>query len=28
VTLIDVRPDNRKRLVSELSDRIQALNPS
>jgi len=23
VTLIDVRPDNRERLVSELSDRIQ-----
>jgi nucleoside-triphosphatase len=27
VTLIEVRPDNRERLVSELSDRIQALNP-
>ena len=27
VTLIEVRPDNRKRLVSELSERIQALNP-
>jgi nucleoside-triphosphatase len=26
VTLIEVRPDNRERLVSELSDRIQALN--
>jgi nucleoside-triphosphatase len=27
VTLIEVRPDNRERLVSELSDRIQAMNP-
>ena len=27
VTLIEVRPDNRKRLDSELSERIQALNP-
>ena len=27
VMLIEVRPDNRERLVSELSDRIQALNP-
>jgi len=27
VTLIEVSPDNRERLVSELSDRIQALNP-
>jgi nucleoside-triphosphatase len=27
VTLIEVRPDNREDLVSELSDRIQALNP-
>jgi nucleoside-triphosphatase len=27
VTLIDVRPDNRERLVFELSDTIQALNP-
>src|SRR6266581_4562547 len=27
VALIEVRPDNRKRLVSELSERIQALNP-
>ena len=27
VTLIEVRPDNRERLVSELSDAIQALNP-
>jgi len=27
VTLIEVRPDNRERLLSELSDRIQALNP-
>jgi nucleoside-triphosphatase len=27
VTLIEVRPDNRKRLVSELSDKIRALNP-
>ena len=27
VTLIDVRPDNRERLISELSDTIQALNP-
>ena len=26
VTLIEVRPDNRERLVLELSDRIQALN--
>jgi nucleoside-triphosphatase len=26
VTLIEVRPDNRERLVSELSDRIQAMN--
>ena len=28
VTLIEVRPDNRERLVSELSDRIRELNPS
>ena len=28
VTLIDVRPDNRERLVSELSDRIRELNSS
>ncbi len=28
VTLIEVRQDNRERLVSELSERIQALNPS
>ena len=27
VTLIEVRPDNRERLVSKLSGRIQALNP-
>jgi energy-coupling factor transporter ATP-binding protein EcfA2 len=27
VTLIEVRPDNRERLVSELSDRFQAMNP-
>jgi len=27
VTLIEVRPNNRERLVSELSDTIQALNP-
>jgi nucleoside-triphosphatase len=27
VTLIEVRPDNRERLVSELSNRIQAMNP-
>ena len=27
VTLIELRPDNRERLVSELSDKIQALNP-
>jgi nucleoside-triphosphatase len=27
VTSIEVRPDNRERLVSELADRIQALNP-
>jgi nucleoside-triphosphatase len=27
VPLIEVRPDNRERLVSELSDRIRALNP-
>ena len=27
VTLIELRPDNRERLVLELSDRIQALNP-
>ncbi len=27
VMLIEVRPDNREGLVSELSDRIQALNP-
>jgi nucleoside-triphosphatase len=26
VTLIEVRPDNREQLASELSDRIQALN--
>jgi nucleoside-triphosphatase len=26
VMLIEVRPDNRDRLVSELSDRVQALN--
>jgi nucleoside-triphosphatase THEP1 len=28
VTLIEVHPDNRERLVSELSDRIRKLNPS
>jgi nucleoside-triphosphatase len=28
VRLIEVRPDNRERLVSELSDRIRELNPS
>jgi nucleoside-triphosphatase len=27
VTLIEVRPENRERLVSELSDRIRKLNP-
>jgi len=27
VTLIEVRPENRERLVSELSDKIRALNP-
>jgi len=27
VTLIEVRPDKRERLVSELSDRIRELNP-
>jgi nucleoside-triphosphatase len=27
VTLIEVRPDNRDRLVSELSDRIRELSP-
>jgi nucleoside-triphosphatase len=27
VTLIEVRPDNRERLVSELSERIRELNP-
>ena len=27
VTLIEVRPNNRERLVSELVDRIQAVNP-
>ena len=27
VTLIELRPDNRERLVSELVDRIRALNP-
>jgi nucleoside-triphosphatase len=27
VALIEVRPDNREQLVSELSDRIRALNP-
>jgi nucleoside-triphosphatase len=27
VRLIEVRPDNRERLVSELSDRIRELNP-
>ena len=27
VTLIEVRPDNRERLASELSDRIRKLNP-
>jgi nucleoside-triphosphatase len=28
VALIEVRPDNRERLVVELSDRIRELNPS
>ncbi len=28
VLLIEVRPDNRDRLISELSERIQALNRS
>jgi nucleoside-triphosphatase len=28
VTLIEVRPNNRERLVSELSDRTRELNPS
>jgi nucleoside-triphosphatase len=27
VTLIEVRPNNRERLVSDLSDKIRALNP-
>jgi nucleoside-triphosphatase len=27
VTLIDVRPNNRERLVSDLSDKIRSLNP-